>query len=169
MAKPMQSKYETHIEPRLNEIAQWAMDGMTEKDMARNLGITYSTFRLHKGKQSALSAALMAAVPTIVKEMEGNAKRIASGYDTTEVTREYGFDRDGNRILIKETERVRHIPASAQMAEFILCNKAPDEWRRKQEIDTKVSINKQDIKALDLRTLSDEELAELADREASDV
>lgn len=39
------SKYDTHVEPRLIEVEGWARDGLTDKQIAKNLGIAYSTFR----------------------------------------------------------------------------------------------------------------------------
>lgn len=39
------TKYETHVRNRLSEIEAWAKAGVSDKQIAKNLGIAYSTFR----------------------------------------------------------------------------------------------------------------------------
>ena len=52
------SKYFTHVEPKLKLVECWARDGLTDEQIANNLGIAYSTLREYRDKYSALSAAL---------------------------------------------------------------------------------------------------------------
>ena len=52
------SKWETHVKDRLIEVEGWARDGLTDEQIAKNLGIAYSTLREYREKYSALSAAL---------------------------------------------------------------------------------------------------------------
>ena len=52
-------KYKTYVEPRFEEIKAWVRDGLIEEDIAKRLGIAYSTFREYKKKHSALSALLI--------------------------------------------------------------------------------------------------------------
>ena len=52
------SKYETDVEPRFIEIEAWKRDGLTDEQIAKNLGIAYSSFREYKNKYSAFSAVL---------------------------------------------------------------------------------------------------------------
>ena len=49
-----QSKYDTHVKDKLILVEGWARDGLTEEQIARNLGISYSTFKDYKNKHSAL-------------------------------------------------------------------------------------------------------------------
>ena len=37
------SKYFTHVEPKLKLVECWARDGLTDEQIANNLGIAYST------------------------------------------------------------------------------------------------------------------------------
>ena len=53
-----QSKYDTHVKDKLILVEGWARDGLTEEQIARNLGISYSTFKDYKNKHSALLTAL---------------------------------------------------------------------------------------------------------------
>lgn len=45
-------------EEGLIKIEEWARDGLINEQIAKNLGVAYSTFREYKNKHSALSAAL---------------------------------------------------------------------------------------------------------------
>lgn len=51
-------RYREYVEPRYDEISVWARDGVSEKEMAKRLGIAYSTFREYKDSNSVLSALL---------------------------------------------------------------------------------------------------------------
>ena len=51
-------RYREVVEPRLDEIKAWARDGVSEEEMAKRLGIAYSTFRNYKDMNLAFSAAL---------------------------------------------------------------------------------------------------------------
>lgn len=54
----MRSKYETHVEPRLHVVEGWCRDGLIEEEIAKRLGVAYSTFRRYKNEHQALLAAL---------------------------------------------------------------------------------------------------------------
>lgn len=52
-------KYEKWLEPEnLILIDGWARDGLTDEQIAKNMGISYSTLKDWKNKYSAISAAL---------------------------------------------------------------------------------------------------------------
>lgn len=52
-------KYEKWLEPdSLLQIEAWARDGLTDEQIAKSMGISYSTLRVWRDKYSALSAAL---------------------------------------------------------------------------------------------------------------
>lgn len=51
-------RYKEYVEPRYDDIKAWARDGVPEKEMAKRLGIAYSTFRDYKDHNSVLSALL---------------------------------------------------------------------------------------------------------------
>jgi hypothetical protein len=46
------SKYETHVQDKLILIEGWARDGLTEAQIAKNLGISIDTFYTYKKKYS---------------------------------------------------------------------------------------------------------------------
>ena len=135
----MKSKYETHVLPKLDLIQAWARDGVSDEQIARNLGIAYSTFRRYRDGHEALSAALAQGKDYVDQVVVTNAylRRIC-GYDAIEVRREYAYVPDplgGEpvRTLVKETEQTRHIPGDTRAAEFWLTNRQRALWRHKPE------------------------------------
>ena len=44
------SKWETHVKDRLIEVEGWARDGLTDEQIAKNLGISIQTFYTYKEK-----------------------------------------------------------------------------------------------------------------------
>ena len=48
MKKGRKSKYETHILPYLELVEAWFRDGATEREIAKKLGVAYSTFQSYK-------------------------------------------------------------------------------------------------------------------------
>ena len=59
MARP--SKYQTHVEPRLNEIKAWARDGATEEEIAKRLYISIASLYVYKKEYLEFSESLKCA------------------------------------------------------------------------------------------------------------
>ena len=75
------SKYFTHVEPKLKLVECWARDGLTDEQIANNLGIAYSTLREYRDKYSALSAALKKGKEIVDYEVENALLKRALGYE----------------------------------------------------------------------------------------
>ena len=56
--------------------------------------------------------------------------RRITGYDVTEVKREYKVNEDGELELMKKTENVKHVPGDPRAAEFWLTNRLPKLWQK---------------------------------------
>lgn len=132
----MKSKYETNVLPRFEEIEAWCRDGLSEEQIAHNLGIAYSTFKVYKNEQTALSSLLTRTKAYVddVVVVPAYLKRI-TGYTATEWRREYACRVDPatgeiTRTLMKETSQERHVPGDPRAAEFWLCNRNPQKWKR---------------------------------------
>lgn len=126
------SKYFTHVEPKLILIEGWARDGLTDEQIAKNLGIAYSTFREYKNKYSALSAALKKGKEVIDYEVENALLKRALGYEYDEITYENG----------EEVKRVTKQVAPDTTAQiFWLKNRKADKWRDKKDVEHSGEIN----------------------------
>lgn len=85
MAAGRPSKYETHVKPHLEQIKKWAEQGATEKQIAKELGIAYSTFCDYKNKYSELSVILKEKdMKPLVEELRSALVRRAIGFEYKE-------------------------------------------------------------------------------------
>ena len=130
------SKYFTHVEPKLTLIEGWARDGLTDEQIAKNLGIAYSTFREYKNKYSALSAALKKGKEVIDYEVENALLKRALGYEYEEIKSEYECGE-----LIKTTRTVKYVAPDTTAQIFWLKNRRPDKWRDKKDVEHSGEIN----------------------------
>lgn len=139
MSGAKRGKYHTHVEPKLLLVEAWARDGTIDEDIARKLGVAYSTFREYIKKYPALSAALKKGKEVADVEVENALFKRALGYRYDEVTREATVKIDeetGERVTVMvETKRVtKEVQPDVTAQIFWLKNRRPDRWRDKQDI-----------------------------------
>lgn len=130
-----QAKYEIFVEPRLSEVSVWIKCGMTEREIANNLGISYASFKNYKKEHLALFSLCKNTKPiTDAKVVEAILKN-ATGFTYTEqqavkVKTEYYDDKD--RKCYKEEVAVIDIekfkPPETQAGTFWSINRRPDLW-----------------------------------------
>lgn len=84
MARGRKSLYESHVKPRLEEIEQWVGNGVTLEQVAKNLGIAYSTLNDYKSKFPDFSETIKKARVKVVIELRGALVKRACGYDYDE-------------------------------------------------------------------------------------
>lgn len=141
----------------LKTIEEWALQGMSQKDMAELLGMGYSTFRKIKQQNVALLALLKNCAnqkkkieEEQVKQVEESLYKRAIGYNYKESTpvkvKREVIDEDGNKLTIEEVEVVevtKHSPADINAAKFFLLNKAKKVWSNDPN---KLEIDKENLK-----------------------
>lgn len=81
MARP--SKYQTHVAPRFNEIADWVRNGATDKEVANRLDIALSTFCEYKKEFSEFLEVLKKTRDVVDGEVESALLKKALAGDTT--------------------------------------------------------------------------------------
>ena len=126
------SKFKDWLEgDGLLKLEGWARDGVSDEQIAHNMGIAYSTFREWKKKYSAFSAVLKRTKDVVDREVENALFKRAMGYKYDEVTYERG----------EEVKRVTKEVAPDTTAQiFWLKNRKPAEWRDKIEQQQTVTI-----------------------------
>jgi len=142
MARP--SKYHSHVQPKLNLVESWARDGLTDEQIAHNLGIGTATLYEYKNKFPEFTEALKNGKDDIDVEVENALLKRALGYEYEEVTQEPLYnpingepilDESGNpKIAVTKIVRKMVNPdTTAQI--FWLKNRRPGAWRDKQDIE----------------------------------
>lgn len=151
MARPGQTDvYQTHVEPRLEEIKEWYKT-LTLQQIARKLGIAKSTLCNYRKQHPELDAALTAGQNEMVEELRASIKKRAQGYNWVEVTQEKAIDEEtGMLVVVKEKTVTRHVPADLGSAHLLLKNLDPD-WHdadmvtiRQREKELKIKQQKAD-------------------------
>ncbi len=123
-------KYQRWLEPEgLQLLEGWARDGLTDEQIADNMGISTSTLYDWKNKYSEISEALKKGKEIVDIQVENALLKRALGYSYSEVTTE----KDGNKIKQKITKKQVIPDTTAQI--FWLKNRRPDKWRDKPPID----------------------------------
>ena len=123
-------KYQQWLEPEgLTLLEGWARDGLTDEQIAVNIGINTSTLYDWKNKFPKISEALKKGKEVVDIQVENALLKRALGYDFQE-TRVEKSDKDGTKII----QTLKHIPADTTAQIFWLKNRRPDKWRDKPEM-----------------------------------
>lgn len=78
------SKYETDVKPYFAQIKEWLENGSTERQIAENLGIGYSTFNRYKGENEELRELIKKGRQSIVLKLRGTLINRALGFNYQE-------------------------------------------------------------------------------------
>ena len=123
-------KYQQWLEPEgLILLEGWARDGLTDEQIAGNIGINTSTLYDWKNKFPKISEALKKGKEVVDIQVENALLKRALGYDFQE-TRVEKSAKDGTKII----QTLKHIPADTTAQIFWLKNRRPDKWRDKPEM-----------------------------------
>ena len=139
-------KYQEWLEPEgLTLLESWARDGLTDEQIAHNMGIKRQTIYDWKKKYSDISDALKKGKEVIDIQVENALLKRALGYQYDEVTKESDtvLDPDTGRPVkvMVETKRVtKEVQPDTTAQIFWLKNRRPDKWRDKQEVGHSGSV-----------------------------
>ena len=122
------------IENRLDQIEQWCRDGLIEKDICINLGVSHVTFDKWKKEQPLFVDALKRGKVVSDQVVVSKLYQRAIGFTYEEVKRETVQDADGNELKVfKVTTTSKYVPPDVVACIYWTKNRMPDEWRDKHE------------------------------------
>lgn len=125
------SKYDTHVKPYLDEIQGWAMSGLTDEQIADNLGIAASTIYEYKKKYPEFSEALKKGKDIADAQVVNALFKTATGFTYYEDIATATGD-------VVQAQRYAKPNTTAQI--FWLKNRQPDKWRDKTEVKADITI-----------------------------
>lgn len=127
---------------KLTLLEGWSRDGLTNEQIANNIGINVKTLYEWKNKESNISNALKKGKEVVDIEVENALLKRALGYKYDEVTYENGV----------ETKRVtKEVQPDTTAQIFWLKNRKPKNWKDKQNSEnTSDDVNNRIIKISDL-------------------
>ena len=118
----------------------WARDGLTDEQIAHNIGIHVATFYRWQEAHGEFRDALKRGKAPVDLQVENALLKRALGYEyeevTTEITETPYIDRRGKERVrkqkhVKKTKKIVLPDTTAQI--FWLKNRRPDKWRDKRE------------------------------------
>lgn len=131
----------------LLKLEAWARDGLTDEQIAHNMGIRRSTLYEWTKKFLVISNALKKGKEVVDIQVENALLKRALGYSYTEITKERVIDYDpktgevtGSHMEItKEVTKEVQPDVTAQI--FWLKNRKPEVWRDRKDIGVSGEIN----------------------------
>jgi transcriptional regulator with XRE-family HTH domain len=124
-------KYQEWLKPEgLLKIEGWARDGLTDEQIAQNMGISVSTLYNWKKDYLEILDALKKGKEVVDRQVENALLKRALGYDYEETS-----DKFENGILIEHKVIKKHVLPDTTAQIFWLKNRKPEKWREKQSIE----------------------------------
>ena len=108
----------------------WAKSGLTDEQIAKNIGINRTTLYDWKKKETNIADALKKGKEVIDFEVENALLKKALGYTIT--IKEEKLDKDG---CVHTLEKDIHIPPDTTAQIFWLKNRKPNNWKDRVETD----------------------------------
>nr|DAP79957.1 MAG TPA: terminase small subunit [Caudoviricetes sp.] len=128
-------KYEEWLtKEKLTLLGGWARDGLTDEQIAHNMGISRSTLNEWKKKYSDISDTLKRNKEIVDIQVENALLRRALGYKYKETTKE----RLNSGFMAITKEVVKEVIPDTTAQIFWLKNRRPDKWR-----DKPVAVNEE--------------------------
>ena len=130
-------KYEYWLTPEgLLKLEGWARDGLTDEQIAVNIGISRSTLNAWKDKYSDISDTIKWGKDVVDREVENALLRRALGYEYEEVKEKF----EGNVMTERTVTKKEVIPdVTAQI--FWLKNRKRETWADRQNIEISQPID----------------------------
>lgn len=121
------NKYETHVQPHLEEIPKW-YETMTEGQIAARLGVSSSSWENYKNAYPELMACLRKGKEILIDELKATLKKKALGYDYPEIKEKSEPDEYGEMQVVERTVTIKHVVPDLGSIHLLLKN-LDDTWR----------------------------------------
>ena len=133
-------KYADWLTPEgLLKIEGWARDGLTDEQIAANIGIGYSTLQPWKSKYQDIQDTLKRGKEIVDRQVENALLRRALGYEYEEVREKYE-----SGVLTERTVTKKEVVADTTAQIFWLKNRKPDKWRDKPNYEDSSELDRLD-------------------------
>ena len=116
------NKYYTHIKPHLKEIPEMLQD-MTEEQVAKKLGVAYSSWNKYKLEFKELSEVIKKGNTSLVGELKSVLKKRAKGfqYEERKIIKEHG-------VVVREEIHVKSALPDVASINLLLKNYDKENW-----------------------------------------
>ena len=123
------SAYETMIKPRFSDISEWLRSGATDKQIAHNLGVSYSTFNKYKAEKKEFAEILKNGRETLVLQLRGALVKKALGFNYVETSEIKERDVDTGEMRVSKVEtKMKYAQPDVAALNLCLKNYDADNW-----------------------------------------
>jgi len=135
-------KYKEWItEEGLIALSTWARLGLTDEDIAKNIGIHVSTLYTWKNKYSEIAKSLTYAKAKADAIVENALYKRAVGFNYEEVTQERRINKETNIYEMVVTKIITKMVVPDTTAQiYWLKNRKQDQWRDKHEVNVSGNV-----------------------------
>lgn len=136
-------KYEEWLDrDSLLKVQGWARDGLSDEQIAHNIGINKGTLCVWKNRFPEFADAIKKGKEVVDREVENAMLKRALGYEYDEVTQEPVTDKDTGITEMRVTKRVtKQIVPDVTAQIFWLKNRKPEEFRDKRDVELSGSVD----------------------------
>lgn len=136
-------KYEEWLDKdSLLKVQGWARDGLSDEQIAHNIGINKGTLCVWKNRFPEFADAIKKGKEVVDREVENAMLKRALGYEYDEVTQEPVTDKDTGITEMRVTKRVtKQIVPDVTAQIFWLKNRKPEEFRDKRDVELSGSVD----------------------------
>lgn len=136
-------KYEEWLDKdSLLKVQGWARDGLSDEQIAHNIGINKGTLCVWKNRFPEFADAIKKGKEVVDREVENAMLKRALGYEYDEVTQEPVTDKDTGITEMRVTKVVtKQIAPDVTAQIFWLKNRKPEEFRDKRDVELSGSVD----------------------------
>lgn len=136
-------KYEEWLDKdSLLKVQGWARDGLSDEQIAHNIGINKGTLCVWKNRFPEFADAIKKGKEVVDREVENAMLKRALGYEYDEVTQEPVTDKDTGITEMRVTKVVaKQIVPDVTAQIFWLKNRKPEEFRDKRDVELSGSVD----------------------------
>lgn len=135
------SKYETHVQPRLDEIEEWC-GLLNEAQITKKLGISVAAFEKYKRLHPELADRLKKGREQLIMDLKGSLRKKAQGYYYEE-TKTYIKDENGRETKIVEKYKRYAQPDTGAI--HLLLKNLDESWRQDDKTTVDMKREKMDL------------------------
>lgn len=137
MSVSKRAKYQEYLtEDGLLRIESWASDGLTNEDIAHNMGIARQTLSSWCNKYPSINDALKKGREPVVRRLENSLIKKAQGFEYEEVTTEMWVDDNGEKRQKVSKHKKYSAPDTSALI-FLLKNYKPNKYRNYNDLTKK--------------------------------
>lgn len=133
MARP--NKYDEKIKDKLTLVQGWARNGLTNEQIAKNLGINLSTLYKYQKQEIEFANAIKKGKEVVDFEVENALLKRAVGYDYQE--KKIEESKEGRKITVT----LKHVPPDVGACAIWLKNRKPEDWKDRKAVTADAELN----------------------------